>query len=785
MKAIISKCILILSIISMVANSVPVMAAEPSNPPVNMESEEQETQEKEKDPIVEEETGEESDDVTESEEVTTEEDPVQDGGTENPEDEDSIMESDGIEEKTDEDLPLSDEETKEETDSASMIPPNEATEQKEDEETQKDESVVPEAETNEIQPEIQEIEIIEEEPEPGEDDPQGGTAMSYQEASSSVSLFSIGSGYIHNSRYNSGYDIINGIDVSRYNGSINWGQVKDSGIDYVMIRVGFRGYGSSGSLNEDSMFRQNIEGALNVGLKVGVYFFSQAITRTEAREEANYVLDRISGYNISLPVVIDYEYASGNIGRLYDANLSRDYATQICKAFCSTVEAAGYTGMVYANKSMLENNLYADEISSEYKIWLANYTTQTSYAGDYYAWQYSSTGQVSGISGNVDCNFFYEKTVPQVSAEDAERYVVHLYETLLERSADASGLATYTTALKNGSATASSVANALISSTEFQNKKYSNETYVKKLYLALLGRNAGTSEVNEWVEKLETGVSRTYILAQIAGSAEFQNVCNSYKITRGSIQLTENRDKNYSATAYVMRCYKAILGRTADTTGLNTWTGRILSGDGGAEIVRELVFSKEFENKKKTDAQVVEILYQAMLGRSSDPAGKSDWLSRLESGVSYVYVINGFAGSSEFTKLCNGYGIAPGRAVVSEARDRNIGVTQFVNRNYQTVLGRNGEAAGLNNWCAIILNKSQSPAQVAYGFVFSEECKNKNLSNSEFVEMLYGACLGRTSDPSGKSDWVNQLNRGTSRENVFWGFANSVEFNEIVAGYGL
>lgn len=644
----------------------------------------------------------------------------------------------------------------------------------------------PKTDADKVQTDIQAT--SNEEPKPGEDDPQGGTSMSNQEISSPIALFSvgpIGSGYVHNSRYNSGYDIVNGIDVSRYNGNIDWSQVKASGIEYAMIRVGFRGYGSSGSLNEDSMFRQNIEGALNAGLKVGVYFFSQAITRTEARAEANYVLDRIYGYNISLPVVIDYEYASGNIGRLYEANLSRDYATQICKAFCGTVESAGYTGMVYANKSMLENNLYADEISSDYKIWLAHYTTQTSYAGDYYAWQYTSSGQIDGVAGNVDCNFFYEKKQVQVTTEDAERYISHLYDVLFERSADTSGLASYTTALKNGTATASSVANTLISSNEFQNKQYSDDAYVKKLYLALLGRNAGISEVKEWTEKLETGVSRTYILAQIAGSEEFQNICNSYKIPQGSIAVTENRDKNYYITAYVARCYQTILERTADTSGLNTWTGKILGGDGGAEIVRDLLLSQEFKNKKKSDRQVIEILYKAMLNRASDSNGRAYWLGYLEDGVSYVYVINGFSGSPEFVGLCNEYGIAAGQAAVTEARDRNIGVTQFVNRNYQIVLNRNGEVSGLNYWCEAILDRIATPEQVAYGFVFSDECKSRGLDNDKFVEMLYNVCLGRESESDGKRYWVSRLDEGLSKETVFWGFANSAEFRKIVEGYGL
>lgn len=196
-----------------------------------------------------------------------------------------------------------------------------------------------------------------------------------------------------------------GIDVSYYQGEIDWEKVKADGIDFAIIRVGYRG-SSEGKLNEDIRFQQNIEGALDAGVKVGVYIFSQAITKKEAREEANYILERIKNYDITLPVVLDYEF-TGNPGRLRAANLSKKKATNICLEFCKTVQAAGYTPMVYANPDMLMNHLNPENISSKYLIWLAHYTTESYYTGQYDYWQYSSKGSVDGITGNVDMNFFY------------------------------------------------------------------------------------------------------------------------------------------------------------------------------------------------------------------------------------------------------------------------------------------------------------------------------------------------------------------------------------------
>ncbi len=210
--------------------------------------------------------------------------------------------------------------------------------------------------------------------------------------------------------------VVHGIDVSKYQKDIDWKAVAKAGVEYAIIRVGYRGYGKTGGMGADNYFEQNVKGALEAGIDVGVYFFSQATTKGEAIEEAEYTLNKIKGYDIKLPVVMDFEYASVNGkegGRLYDANLSKKEATDVCLAFCETVEKAGYEPMVYANSSMLKNKVNASDISNKYKIWLANYTTMTSYIGEYDFWQYSSKGTVNGIIGNVDCNFWYQEVIEE------------------------------------------------------------------------------------------------------------------------------------------------------------------------------------------------------------------------------------------------------------------------------------------------------------------------------------------------------------------------------------
>lgn len=208
--------------------------------------------------------------------------------------------------------------------------------------------------------------------------------------------------------------IVNGIDVSKWQGSIDWNQVKASGISFVIIKCGGRSIGDGG-LYEDSCFRQNIQGALNAGLKVGVYFFSQATSVTEAYEEASLCIDLIKDYNITYPVAFDWESASGY--RVASANLSTTALTEICETFADTVKSYGYTPMIYFNRNDWRNAVNTSVLTSKYKVWLATYlykyqnTDATWQQGDsllsysdipYCMWQYKSTGRVAGISGNVD-----------------------------------------------------------------------------------------------------------------------------------------------------------------------------------------------------------------------------------------------------------------------------------------------------------------------------------------------------------------------------------------------
>lgn len=208
-----------------------------------------------------------------------------------------------------------------------------------------------------------------------------------------------------------------GVDVSKWQGTIDWEAVARDGIRFAIIRAAHHNGDDTGNIVDDAYLTQNIEGAQAVGIKVGVYIYSQAITTAEAEEEAQHVLNLIHGYHIDLPVIMDVEFDSGNTGRLYNATyLTRAQRTDICQAFCDYVADHGYIPMIYCNTDMLKNYLDASRIESMANLWYANYIPKTwpvgtpytpLYTGTFAIWQYSSSGSVAGIDGNVDCNFAF------------------------------------------------------------------------------------------------------------------------------------------------------------------------------------------------------------------------------------------------------------------------------------------------------------------------------------------------------------------------------------------
>ncbi len=204
-----------------------------------------------------------------------------------------------------------------------------------------------------------------------------------------------------------------GIDVARYQGTIDWQEVAGAGVDFAIVRIGYRGM-TDGIIKEDPNGRYNLQEATKAGIPVGVYFFSTAVNEEEAREEAEWVAETISCYPITYPVVFDCENFNETDSRQYFMN--KQERTDVALAFLETIEKKGYEGMFYASKVDMEQekSWEVSRIVEDYKIWVAQYpalpypeTRETSYSGVHHMWQYSMEGSISGIRQNVDLNIAY------------------------------------------------------------------------------------------------------------------------------------------------------------------------------------------------------------------------------------------------------------------------------------------------------------------------------------------------------------------------------------------
>ena len=192
-----------------------------------------------------------------------------------------------------------------------------------------------------------------------------------------------------------------GIDVSKWQGEINWEEVRNSGIEFAIIRVGYQKDYDDKDYEIDPYFIKNIEGATNVGIPVGIYFYSYAKTLEEAVEQAEWVKEQINDYNIILPIAFDWEsWTSFNTTKMSFYKINK-----IADTFLNTLVDYGYKGMLYGSKNYLETIWYP----TKHDIWLANYTEKTLYDGDYLMWQMCDTGRVNGINGAVDIDILYEK----------------------------------------------------------------------------------------------------------------------------------------------------------------------------------------------------------------------------------------------------------------------------------------------------------------------------------------------------------------------------------------
>ncbi|MBO7452766.1 MAG: DUF4214 domain-containing protein, partial [Clostridiales bacterium] len=293
-----------------------------------------------------------------------------------------------------------------------------------------------------------------------------------------------------------------------------------------------------------------------------------------------------------------------------------------------------------------------------------------------------------------------------------------------------------------------------------------------------IGTDAKTAPTSGYSTTIPTGTAAGtyYVWYKVVGSANY----NDSKASCVTVTIAA-KPAETGVAGFVERLYTIALGRESDPDGKAYWVDCVnTKGSTGADVARGFLFSPEFIDSNMSDSDFVEVLYKTFFDRASEPEGKAFWLDSLAKGTSKKEVINGFINSPEWQEICKSYGIPSGAAAETES-----GVVAFATRLYTTCLGREPEADGLKYWSEELSNKRVTGTSAAYGFFFSKEFKDKNLSNEEYVKSLYRTFMGREFDKEGLAYWVGLLNNNASRESVFYGFAQSAEFGEICASYGI
>ena len=415
---------------------------------------------------------------------------------------------------------------------------------------------------------------------------------------------------------------------------------------------------------------------------------------------------------------------------------------------------------------------------------------------------------------------FPEKDVPRTGIE---QFVYRCYDIILGRQPDAGGMDTWVNELNSGRKAASEIIDNFVRSQEFLGKIKNSAEKVEILYKAMLGRGSDAPGKATWVGKLDAGYPLAVVINGFCGSKEFKEICDSYGIAPGSVSMEEGSASDQQIRAFVTRCYKIILSRDADEVGMNTWFNELKSRRRtAAEIIEQFVYSQEFQNRGPSNPDKVEILYKAMLGRGSDPAGKADWVGRLNNGQPLTAIINGFCGSMEFTAICEAYGITPGSVKVEtvskaaveapeetvqkpERKSNLIEITnpsdtvneqlgtavqaiyineekakEFIGRCYQVILGREASQDELESWIGQMINGSKTADQIARGFLFSGEFKGRNIGNEELVKILYRVYMNREADPEGLATWTQKLDEGTSLNDLLDIFSKTNEFKAVI-----
>ena len=378
-----------------------------------------------------------------------------------------------------------------------------------------------------------------------------------------------------------------------------------------------------------------------------------------------------------------------------------------------------------------------------------------------------------------------EPTYLESAPQGAVQFVHNMYTAILHREPDEAGWETWVRKLTGGSS-AADVILQFTNSVEFQNSIADPYALAQSLYQGILGREGSDAEVASWAKNMINGQTYRALLQGFILSAEFKIRCEENGLIRGSYRSPYAVDRNAKVTAFVMDLYRILLGRDAEFGGLENWTKKLLDKQTASQIITNIINSAEFQQKGLANKDYVQLLYKAVLGREGSASEVNGWAERMDNGQTYRAMMHGFINSVEFKNRCASIGIVPGTYTSSRYADQNYTVTLFVKTLFRKGLGREGSEKDIEYRAKQVLTKSVYGDALVRTFLNSAECRKRNLSNEDYVSMLYECVLGRSrKDATVGSSWVRKLNNGTARTTILNAFLSSAEFKKRCTALGL
>ena len=329
--------------------------------------------------------------------------------------------------------------------------------------------------------------------------------------------------------------------------------------------------------------------------------------------------------------------------------------------------------------------------------------------------------------------------------------------------------------------------NAVLKTTYLTGNSFDIGDVASTYDLATLPGNFDSSKASNWQGAVcENGVLTGFTANTITYTYDCGNgISETFTLTATLKPADPDQPETDPIADFAERLYTTLLGRPSDEKGKAEWVTDLKNGRPAADVASGFVLSEELRNQNLSNSEFVDRMYRTLLDREADEAGKAEWVSALDNGCSYGYILNNFAGSQEFTNLCGSYGITAGTYESSEPRDKNADLTAFVSRMYTKALDRAYDVYGLNDWTNDYLTGAATAEKIAYGFIFSPEFVNKELPDENYVDVLYRTFFDREADAEGRADWLNEMADGASREDVLNGFLGSQEFANLKAGFNV